>query len=391
MFDRLKQNPLILPSPVEQRPVQLVAATTQIIDEDDLLDTVIDAMGAADAYSNEVRGQNACAQQSIFMDWWKVRDSLLDMARTADKFFPALKKNGDYHANFDTHTYFKWNVAVELTYPEFCKHLQGLKDAGELEPPSDHDFWDKVNEKPARKLINIIDNAPYHQALQVQLSNKSKKDYAMYLRGLGVAEIKFKRDDKEFNVEVPDIGKDWQVGFPTAAELRDVTLQVILSKKPELVKPPYAILMESKKDGVWGEGPIGWQTVNSAPYVSSCDQVSVEFKWSDGKNHVARKAHLLNGSSRDVINCIRDRWYSNVSKCVDLFRHCEEEMNRVINMDHDENGGPMHGTVPDVEGLPDDETLSRWMERAGMATNYYDISDENNDQMFADASDDEDD
>ena len=51
----------------------------------------------------------------------------------------------------------------------------------------------------------------------------------------------------------------------------------------------------------------------------------------------------------------------------------------------------MHGTVPDVEGLPDDETLSRWMERAGMATNYYDISDENNDQMFADASDDEDD
>jgi hypothetical protein len=330
-------------------------------------------------------------EKSIFMNWWNVRESLLDMARTADKFFPALKKSGDYHANFDTHTYFKWNVAVELTYPEFCKHLQVLKDAGTLDPPSAHDFWDKENEKPARKLINIIDNAPYHQALQVQLSNKSKKDYAMYLRGLGVTQIKFKREDKEFNVEVPDVDKDWQVGFPTAAELREITLQLILSKKPELVKPPYAILMDSKKDGVWGKGPVGWQTVNSAAYVSSCDQVCVEFKWSDGKNHAARHAHELNNSGRNVINCIRDRWYSNVTKCKDLFRHCEDEMNRVINEDHKENGGPMSGTIPDLVGLPDADTLALWKERAGMGTYYYDISEETNDQMFADASDDEDD
>jgi hypothetical protein len=66
-------------------------------------------------------------------------------------------------------------------------------------------------------------------------------------------------------------------------------------------------------------------------------------------------------------------------------------MNRVINEDCKENNGPMSGTIPDLVGLPDVDTLALWKERAGMATSYYDISEENNDQMFADASNDEED
>ena len=80
-----------------------------------------------------------------------------------------------------------------------------------------------------------------------------------------------------------------------------------------------------------------------------------------------------------------------MTKCKVLSRHCEKEITRVINEDHKENNGPVSATVPDLVGLPDVETLALWKERAGMSTNHYDISEENNDQMFADASDDEDD
>lgn len=353
---------------------------------DENLAVMMNVIGVTDSSSNDIRGQDACAQQSIFIDWEKVRESLADMAHTTDKFFPALTAKGDYHKNFDSYTFFKWMVSVELTYPDFCKELQKRKDNGTLEPPSAHDFWDKENNKPSRQLIMIIDNAPYHQSLQVQLASKSKKDYALYLRGLGIETIKFTRGETQHNVEVPTQGNDWQKNYPNAEELREVTMAIILEKKPLLVQPPYAILMDSKKNGVWGNGSKGWVTLNSAPYVAN--QVSVELKWADGKNYVANHIHECTGA-RDVINMMRNRWYSNKTTCVSLFRHTEEDMLRAINEDHEENEGPMHGlTISDMHGLPDETSLALWMEKAGMNKPYEGAFDGNNDQLF-DCSDEE--
>jgi len=95
---------------------------------DENLAAMMNVIGVTDSSSNDIRGQDACAQQSIFIDWEKVRESLADMAHTSDKFFPALTAKGDYHKNFDSYTFFKWMVSVELTYPDFCKELQKRKD-----------------------------------------------------------------------------------------------------------------------------------------------------------------------------------------------------------------------------------------------------------------------
>jgi hypothetical protein len=367
-------------------PESIIAPITETAKEDDdNLRTVMTAIGVTDSMSNDVRGQDACAQQSIFMDWESVRTSLLDMAHTADKFFPALQASGDYHKNFDSYTFFKWMVAVELTYPDFCKYLQQLKNEGKLHPPSEHDFWDEDNQKPSRKMILFIDNAPYHQSLQVQLSSKSKKDCALYLRGLGVKTIQFTRhtngDERVHNVEVPEDGQEWQKNYPSADELREVTLKIILEKKPSLIQPPYAMLMESKKNGVWGNGTEGWVTRKSAPYVPN--EVSVELKWADGKNFAALNSDG-SGSARDVINMVRGRWYSNKTSCDSLFRHAENEMLRAINEDYEENEGPMHGqSILGIEGLPDEATLGLWMEKAGMNKDYDGTSYDTNDQLFS--------
>ena len=398
--EKRTQNPQ-LPIPpneiveLEVMPDENVAATDpqlqttgvqqQQLSDDENLAAVMSVIGVTDCTSSGVRGQEACAQQSIFMDWEKVRDSLLDMAHTTDKFFPALRAAGDYHKNFDAYTFFKWMVSVELTYPDFCQQLQKRKDDGTLHPPSAHDFWDKENNKPSRQLILFIDNAPYHQSLQVQLASKSKKDYTLYLRGLGVETIQFTRDGVQHNVEVPEQGKDWHKNYPRADELREVTMNIILERKPSLVQPPYDILMESKRNGVWGQGPKGWVTYKSAPYVAN--QVSVELKWADGKNYVANNIGD-HSSARNVINMMRERWYSNKTKCASLFSHAEKDMLRAINEDHDENEGPMNGsTILDIQGLPDENTLALWMEKAGMNKPYDGTFYDTNDQLFADTED----
>jgi hypothetical protein len=344
------------------------------------LSEVMKAIGVNDVCSSEVRGQEASATQTIFTDWHQVRETLLDVAHTTDKFFPALLQSGDYHKNFDSYTFFKWNVAVEQTYPHFCQDLQRAKDAGTLNPPSQHDFYDWNLKKPTRKLINWIDNAPYHGSVQVQLSSKSKKDYAKILGALKVTHIKVKRDGVDYNIEVPQADGQWERGFPNAKELKKATLDCILDLKPELVQPPYAILMNSKKDGVWGNGPIGWETKFSAPYVS--DQIVIELKWADGKNHVARN-NDENGTAAIVVNMMRDRFYNGPTACEKLFDHCEKEMLKAINRDHEE-GGPLWGdSILELNGLPDDTTLRKWKDWAGMNKLEYGEDEETNDSEFA--------
>jgi len=93
----------------------------------------------------------------------------------------------------------------------FCRDFQRKKDAGTLDPPSDHDIYDWDSEKPTRKLINWIDKAPYLGSVQVQLSSTTKKEYAKSLGALGVKYIKVKRGDASHNIEVPQ-SDAWRVG-----------------------------------------------------------------------------------------------------------------------------------------------------------------------------------
>ena len=118
------------------------------------------------------------------VDYPKFRDSLWDMAPTTDKFMVAKEHNGDYHDNFDTLSFFKWCVSLELTYPIWSKekqseledHRRGVNRKAYFKD-DEKDFWiidERGNGRPARELIMILDDAPYHHGLNCQLNNKSK-------------------------------------------------------------------------------------------------------------------------------------------------------------------------------------------------------------------------
>ena len=114
------------------------------------------------------------------------RASLDDMACTTDKFMIAKECKGDYHENFDSQSFFKWCVAMELTYPRFCQELQEkliAHRAGLCHYPyfkdNEGDFWivdaAHPNGRPARELIMVLDNAAYHKGANCLLRTKTKE------------------------------------------------------------------------------------------------------------------------------------------------------------------------------------------------------------------------
>ncbi len=74
------------------------------------------------------RGQLFCADQSTIFNFQEYRGILknpdLGIAPTCDRCFQAYVHKGDYHDNFDSIMFLKWQVAVELTYPIWCQEMQ---------------------------------------------------------------------------------------------------------------------------------------------------------------------------------------------------------------------------------------------------------------------------
>lgn len=62
------------------------------------------------------------------------------------------------------------HVSVYLT-PDWYKAIQNLKDKGKLtdfEPDTEHNFYNFDLYKLTRKLILVMDNAPYHKGIEFQ-------------------------------------------------------------------------------------------------------------------------------------------------------------------------------------------------------------------------------
>ncbi len=249
-------------------------------------------------------------------DYEGFRASLLDMAITTDKFMIANESKGDYHKNFDSYSFFKWVVAMELTYPVFCQELQAKFErhrAGIERYPffsdNESDFW--INDKPARELIMILDNAPYHHGVHCQIRNKTKDEIAELLRHAGIEYIAVSKPNGDvMNYEVPKEGEKWEHNNPSADDLKAAALKELKKIDPHIDKPAYFSIIESKK-GKWGpEGSKGWSVIFSAPYVST--HVAVELKWAFGKNFVANPANRsVDMSVAMLTSTLRERWYSH--------------------------------------------------------------------------------
>ena len=324
-------------------------------------------------------GKEGSAKQLVLRDYKAYEQELSDMAHTTTKFMIANQSLGDYHDNFDSASYFKWKVAVMLTYADYCKFLQRKLDAGTLllekgEPaPNDKPFYDWFNDRPVRSLVLLVDGAPYHCGMTIQLKSKSMEQIAELLRLKGVASIEVLthidvNGGKHYmNYEVPGKGKKWgKKGLPSAAQVLKGARRAFKHADPTLLEEPWRRLLREKKDA-WGPANRpGWIVSQNMPYAASKDWVPVEFSWADVKNHIgapskeneedrtfAKIAKQFNARLRDGANCAA------------LFRHCNSKMEKDINRDHDENGGPLSGEFPHFDGLPDDKTLASWAKKAG--------------------------
>jgi hypothetical protein len=148
-------------------------------------------------------------------------------------------------------------------------------------------------------------------------------------------------------------------------------------------------LLDKTKDGVWGEGPVGWSIIFTPPY--SPKQCAIELKWADGKNFVANPRNKRNCETFALaIKAIRRRWYKGPTKCSDLITHCELYMEQLIQEAYDQDSTLMH-VDPDnyskhvserlayMKNKPNEATLRRWKEIAGMKQ---DGSDEDTNDTF---------
>jgi hypothetical protein len=110
----------------------------------------------------------------------------------------------------------------------------------------------------------------------------------------------------------------------------------------------------------------GLQLLWNAEYVAT--QIFIEMFWGIGKNRLGAADNQYEGRSlADVSDILHKAWLEKDTRlCSNLMRHCEVEMSHHLNRDHVKNGGPLHGNVPYIQGLPNAATLAQWKELAGM-------------------------
>jgi hypothetical protein len=214
-------------------------------------------------------GKKVSAAQAVEVDWDDYRKELQDMALTGYKFMIAGQHKGDYHDNFDTKSFFKWMVAFELTYPVWCQQMQALVDNGKLRNTGD--FW--RDDKPVREAVIVMDNAPYHHGVGLQLKSKNKDEIAQILKSKDISTIEFSTKDCNGAPVVGHCEIDhMERGWPNKSQLVEGAIKALKKKNVTLTAPPWKRIVESKR-GKWGPADSpGMSVIFSAPYVGAMSE-----------------------------------------------------------------------------------------------------------------------
>jgi hypothetical protein len=314
------------------------------------------------------------AEKLVMEDFTARRASYADQALTTFKVFQANKPTGDYHQNFDSVIFHKWMCAFVLAYPPWCKQMHAQFLNGELPEHVTAGFWDEQRNAPSRTAVLSLDNAPYHKGIAVQLRSKSKKDIAAILRSMHIDSIQFKHFNAETgatvlaNAEVPAAGAVWPSGHPNTDQVREGALRALHARDSQLVELPYQRMINEVQDE-WGPpGEPGLELVWNAEYISP--QIAIELLWAVGKNEVGRAVNQYEGRTlSQVSNILHEAWFADpFALSRKLFGHAHKIMEDAINLDAERNGGPMSGSFPNIQGLPTQEELKEWKQRAGMKT-----------------------
>ncbi|GMI44777.1 hypothetical protein TrCOL_g6844 [Triparma columacea] len=212
--------------------------------------------------------QNDDGDYIEFQDTIVPERELSQHAHSAGMVYEANKATGDYHDNMDSHVFMLW-VKQRL--------LQTMIKKGNK-----------------RKIVLVLDNAPYHREHQVSCPNpltSTKKDNIKTLQRLfssgtrqGKEEIKsltVTRHNEEHTFQFEAFGKfkrgkkRWKSGGPDVVELQVHTQRVVEKFAPEWLKTDLEAFMEEE----------GHQVIYTPPYL--CSFQPIERLWAIVKGAVA--------------------------------------------------------------------------------------------------------
>ena len=250
------------------------------------------------------------------------------------------------------------------------------KDAGDLGLVHEHDFF--AEGKPTRQVYMIMDNAPYHKGLAMQLKSKSKAQIVDILKKKEVESISFLHSifsesgvKSTITCHLESPFTNMATGFPTKDGLLTAALTALTHNDPFYAEPPWRRLLSTVR---WGPDTAdSWTVIFSPPYVPK--QIAVELTWADGKNYVASpECHATDQAgvrtSQHVIGQLLHRWYSQpFSFYQSLFTHCEKEMDAWRKQDlTDGYDVILSGSISDnnLAGVPPSEHFDRWKQKAGL-------------------------
>jgi hypothetical protein len=348
---------------------------------------------AADARSvGRIKNTQEKAKELMITDWEEKFTDYSDCALTTIRFMIAYAHAGDYHDNFDFLMFFKYMVCVYHTYPEWCKQQQAKMDAGTLYPPTQHPFYTWNNPEdhslgghPARALKTFIDNAPYHHGGTANIKSWSKTFIAEILLLKGITSISVPHrtnptEEPPMRYEVPDVskGEDWPRGSPNVEEVRLGAIEELKVKCPDVLKEPWMLLLRKAQES-WGGEPLEhdgeflawWSNHFTAPYTPTF--WAVELMWAFSKNFVALAQNQdPRRTPSGVIKLLRERMCNPGEQFKDVwekdFLHCEAQMNLWIKLHHEQNNGPLSGTVDEPVGMPTAEEYEMWKIWGGMGS-----------------------
>lgn len=233
---------------------------------------------------------------------------------TAEMIFKAGKATGDYHKNMDGGVFMLW---VETRLEPAFKALY-----------------------PDKKMILVLDNAPYHHECStgVKLSDKNKQQMAQLMVDYDCTKVTHKA--KEWTIDAT-----WLLeGVPRAPNGPSVeAMRCSLQKHLEVTRPD-VITSDLKKFF----DKRGWELIFTPPY---CPKLQpIELFWQQGKQFVAN-TYWHGRKFVDIPHWLRIGWYGgddrhgcpkdpvDVAKLVKRsLKEANKEVKKNYGLDHPEVG-----------------------------------------------------
>ena len=202
---------------------------------------------------------------------------------------------------------------------------------------------------PSKKMILVLDNAPYHHAKPANWKNPNrmtKLEIGTWLVDRGITQVKLKRDGASRTFGLASLFVKGGKYSPTLEEMQ-LYMKEYLDDHPELNR---TLLQEEFHKH-------GYKLIFTPPYTPQVQPI--ELVWAHVKNYVSRHT-TINTKVADLQGIVRSGFYGDEefshedvgpSLCRRLITSCHGWMNKFIEGDEDLDG-TIDNLIVSGEGIP---------------------------------------